>query len=167
MESRRGFLSHVAAGWTLFTGACVAGAAMLARFFYPNDSFGKPTRFRIGSPAAYAASAEGVVSERYKSRGIFVVRDLDGIYVLAAVCTHLGCTPDWQEGERKFRCPCHGSGFHVDGVHFEGPAPRPLERYKVSIAPDGQIEVDTSRSFRQELGQWDDPDSFLPLKTTA
>ena len=40
-----------------------------------------------------------------------------------AVCTHLGCTPNWLEAEQKFKCPCHGSGFYKDGINFEGPAP--------------------------------------------
>ena len=51
----------------------------------------------------------------------------------ASVCTHLGCTPNWLEGEQKFKCPCHGSGFYKDGINFEGPAPRPLERYAIRI----------------------------------
>ncbi len=54
----------------------------------------------------------------------------------------------------KFKCPCHGSGFRITGINFEGPAPRPLERYAVRLAEDGQIEVDRSRILREDLGQW-------------
>jgi cytochrome b6-f complex iron-sulfur subunit len=49
----------------------------------------------------------------------------------------------------------------LTGVNFEGPAPRPLERAKISLADDGQILVDKSRKFQYELGQWTDPDAFL------
>ncbi|MDZ7620588.1 MAG: hypothetical protein U1E05_26595, partial [Patescibacteria group bacterium] len=42
-----------------------------------------------------------------------------------------------------------------------GPAPRPLPRYAIRIAADGQIEVDRGRVFRQELGQWSNPASFI------
>ena len=50
------------------------------------------------------------------------------------------------------------------GVNFEGPAPRPLERWSVSIAPDdGQLIVDKSRKFQKELGQWTDSDSFIKV----
>ena len=42
-------------------------------------------------------------------------------------------------------------------------APRPLERFKVGIAPDGQIEVDKSKKYQFELGQWDDPESKLKI----
>ena len=82
------------------------------------------------------------------------------IYALRTVCTHLGCTPNWLEGEQKFKCPCHGSGFYKDGINFEGPAPRPLERYAIRLADDGQLEIDKSKLFQEEMGQWNDP---LPL----
>ena len=82
-------------------------------------------------------------------------------YALQSVCTHLGCPPNWLAGEQKFKCPCHGSGFYISGINFEGPAPRPLERFKVALADDGQIMVDKSQKFQQELGQWSDPDSFI------
>ena len=52
----------------------------------------------------------------------------------------------WLDAEQKFKCPCHGSGFYKDGINFEGPAPRPLERYAIRVAEDGQLEVDKSRS---------------------
>jgi cytochrome b6-f complex iron-sulfur subunit len=83
------------------------------------------------------------------------------IYALQTICTHLGCTPSWLEAEQKFKCPCHGSGFYKDGINFEGPAPRPLERYAIRIADDGQLEIDKSRQYQEELGQWADPESFV------
>jgi cytochrome b6-f complex iron-sulfur subunit len=49
----------------------------------------------------------------------------------------------------------------MDGINFEGPTPRPLERVKIALADDGQIVVDTAQRFRQELGQWDDPQASL------
>ena len=133
------------------------------RFMFPNVLVEPPTKFRVGEPDEYAA---GQVDTRYKSRhGVWIVREqYEGrsqIYALKAVCTHLGCTPNWLEAEQKFKCPCHGSGFYKDGVNFEGPAPRPLERFAIRLAEDGQLEVDKSRTFREELGQWEDPESFV------
>ena len=84
------------------------------------------------------------------------------IYALRTVCTHLGCITLWLQSEQKFKCPCHGSGFAKDGINFEGPAPRPLERYAIRIADDGQLEIDRGRIFQQELGQWDDPACCVP-----
>jgi cytochrome b6-f complex iron-sulfur subunit len=85
--------------------------------------------------------------------------------VIYARCTHLGCTPDWKPSENKFKCPCHGSGYDSEGINFEGPAPRPMDRAKVEVAPDGQIIVDTSRLYQWPKGQpthFNDPGAFLP-----
>ncbi len=161
--SRKSFLARIGVGWVVFALASGAVLAMCGRFMFPNDLFEPPTKFKIGDPNDFPASAEGVVSEKFKSRGIYVVRNLLGFFILSTTCTHLGCQPNWLSTERKFKCPCHGSGFYATGINFEGPAPRPLERHKVSLAPDGQIEVDKSRKFQQELGQWEDPDAFLNL----
>ncbi len=160
--TRRSFMEGVAAGWTAFTLATVTGLLATARFMFPNDLFEPPTKFKIGNPADFPASAAGEVKD-FPEHQIWVVRNFEGFYVLSTICTHLGCTPNWLSTERKFKCPCHGSGFYVSGVNFEGPAPRPLERFKVSLAPDGQIEVDKTRKFQQELGQWEDPEAFLNL----
>jgi cytochrome b6-f complex iron-sulfur subunit len=122
-----------------------------------------PSRFKVGFPEDLMP---GEVSTRYKAEhGVWIVCDqYEGqlqIFALQAVCTHLGCTPIWLESEQKFKCPCHGSGFYKDGIHFEGPAPRPLERFGIAVADDGQLEVDKSRTFRRELGEWQDGDSFV------
>ena len=92
-----------------------------------------------------------------------MVRDKESIYALSTVCTHLGCTPNWLEAEKKFKCPCHGSGFRSTGMHFEGPAPRPLERYRIFLASDGQIVVDKNKKFNFEKGEWTRPEASLKV----
>ncbi len=165
--SRRSFLSRVGVGWAIFSAASAASLAMTARFLFPNDLFEPASKFRAGFPSDYPASEAGVVDERFKDRGVWIVRTLEEFYVLSTVCTHLGCTPNWLEAERKFKCPCHGSGFYVDGVNFEGPAPRPLERFEIGLAPDGQIVIDKSRKFQQEKGQWGEPDASLKIASVV
>ena len=169
---RRGFLgrwmgflfgSPMAIGFTSLVATQVMWLLGCVRFMFPNVLVEPPTKFKVGFPTDYAP---GQVETKYKSQhGVWVVRDeyegLPQIYVLKAVCTHLGCTPNWLETEQKFKCPCHGSGFYKDGVNFEGPAPRPLERFAIRTGEDGQLEVDKSRKFQEELGQWDDPDCFV------
>ena len=108
------------------------------------------------------------VATKFKAQfGVWIVRhEYEGqaqIYAIQSVCTHLGCTPNWLEAEQKFKCPCHGSGFYKDGINFEGPAPRPLERFAIRLADDGQLEIDKSRKFQEELGQWADTTSFVPV----
>ena len=157
--SRRGFLSSVAIAWGAFTAATLGGIGAMTRFLFPNVLYEPPQEFKAGFPAEFTVDA---VDERYKaSRGVWIVREARGFYVLSTVCTHLGCTPNWLQAEEKFKCPCHGSGFILSGVNVEGPAPRPLERYKVTLAEDGQLLIDKNTKFQEEKGQWTLPGAYL------
>ena len=164
LMSRRGWLGLA---WGSFTAATAGCLAATGRFMFPNVLNEPPQQFTIGFPADYG---EGV-DERWKDRfGVWIVRtpfdivhEGPGFYALLVTCTHLGCTPNYLSAEAKFKCPCHGSGFRETGVNFEGPAPRPLERARIVLAEDGQILVDKSRKYQQELGQWLDPESFLTV----
>ena len=79
---------------------------------------------------------------------VWIVREEEGFYALFAKCTHLGCTPRWLQVEDKFKRPCHRSDFYKSGMNFEGPAPRPLDRFEISIGEDGQLLVDKNRTFK-------------------
>jgi cytochrome b6-f complex iron-sulfur subunit len=165
VKARRFFLlalfgSWFAAGWTAFTLAMLGMLLGTVRFLFPNVLSEPPSKFKVGDPKQFE---EGKVTERFKDQNTWIVRYQGVIYALSTTCTHLGCTPNWLEREGKFKCPCHGSGFKITGVNFEGPAPRPLERWAVGIGDDGQLYVDKSRKFQKELGQWDNPDSFIKV----
>lgn len=154
---RRDFLARCT--WGTVLSSLAAAVAASVRMLFPRVTFEPPLEFVAGFPDEYRL---GEVSERWKKRyRTWIVRTPEGFYALSAKCTHLGCTPNWTPLDNKFKCPCHGSGFYITGANFEGPAPRPLERFRISIGPGGELIVDRSRLFRQELGQWDDPDSFL------
>jgi cytochrome b6-f complex iron-sulfur subunit len=165
---RRSFLSWMTLAWTAFTASMLAAATATTRFMFPNVLFEPPPTFKAGLPSEIQV---GQVDERYKQKSaVWLVRTAfdqwgkaSGIYALSTVCTHLGCTPNWLEAEQKFKCPCHGSGYYKTGVNFEGPTPRPLERYAISLADDGQILVDKSRKFQEEKGEWENPAAFLKL----
>ena len=167
-SGRRGFIgvllgSFLAVGFASLSAVFGLGLLGIARFMFPNILTEPPSRFRVGFPSDFAP---GMVETKYTAQfGVWIVHtEYDGqpqIVALRTVCTHLGCTPNWLEAEQKFKCPCHGSGFYKDGINFEGPAPRPLERYAIRLAEDGQLEVDKSRLFHEEMGQWRDPSSFV------
>jgi cytochrome b6-f complex iron-sulfur subunit len=159
--TRREFFPWLGAAWAVYTASFLATLGAMTRFMFPNVLFEPAATFKVGFPEEFSV---GAVDERFKEKyGVWVVRNEKGIYVLSTTCTHLGCTPNWLSNEKKFKCPCHGSGFYITGINFEGPAPRPLERYRVVLADDGQILVDKTKKFQQEKGQWADPDSFLNL----
>jgi cytochrome b6-f complex iron-sulfur subunit len=157
--TRRSFFSWLAIAWGAFAAAMGVASTATLRFLFPNVLFEPPSSFRAGFPEDYAV---GKVDERWKELyAVWIVRTPDTIYALSTVCTHLGCTPNWLEAEAKFKCPCHGSGFYPTGINFEGPAPRPLERFRISQEEDGQLLVDKSKKFQQEKGEWNDPESFV------
>jgi cytochrome b6-f complex iron-sulfur subunit len=154
------FGSWISAAWTTFTASMLLMTLGTLRFLFPNVLSEPPSKFKAGLPDNYE---DGKVIDRYKDQNAWIVRYEGKIYALSTTCTHLGCTPNWLERENKFKCPCHGSGFYITGINFEGPAPRPLERWGVSIGDDGQIVVDKSKKFQQERGEWSNPESFIKV----
>ena len=133
------------------------------RFFLPRSITEPASTFRVGYPGDYALGVDTKYQQQYR---IWVDKTSDRIFVIYARCTHLGCTPDWKASENKFKCPCHGSGYDSEGINFEGPAPRPMDRAHVELDPEGQIVVDVSRLFQKpkgEVGHFDDPGAYIPL----
>ncbi len=159
-----GDASWVIAGWGAFTAGMTALTLGCVRFLFPNVLAEPPSTIKVGLPTDFEKEQ---VNERWKAEwGFWIVRSSaydgeDKIYAIQSVCTHLGCPPNWLSAETKFKCPCHGSGFYISGVNFEGPAPRPLERFKVALNDGGEIVVDKSQKYQEELKQWGDPDSFI------
>ncbi|HHT9117424.1 MAG TPA: ubiquinol-cytochrome c reductase iron-sulfur subunit [Candidatus Hypogeohydataceae bacterium YC38] len=143
MVSRRRVL-----GGALFWASCgivvvilgVIGGGVL-RFLYPRALYEASKIFKVGRPESYKVGSVNLVT----GRGVWIVREQEGFYAILAKCTHLGCQPIWYEDQQVFKCPCHGSRFHKDGVNFAGPAPRPLDRLYLSLASDGHLEVDKGK----------------------
>lgn len=58
---------------------------------------------------------------------IGIYRDEEGeLHHVNTTCTHMGCELNWNEAERSWDCPCHGSRFTYDGEIIQGPAVKPL-----------------------------------------
>jgi cytochrome b6-f complex iron-sulfur subunit len=154
--SRRDFFTSL--GWAGFAIFALSTLLGFIRSAFPRVLFQPPTRFKAGKPEDYVL---GEVNEKFKQEfRVWIVREEAGLYALFAKCTHLGCTPRWLPAEDKFKCPCHGSGFYKDGTNFEGPAPRPLDRFKIELAEDGQLVVDKAKLYSMKPGV--DPDEQYP-----
>ena len=154
--ARRDFMNF--AGWGAVLTSIGVGTLAFGRFMFPRVLFEPSQVFKAGSPREFPV---GVDTRFVDSQRVWIVREPKGFYAVLASCTHLGCTPRWLAAEDKFKCPCHGSGFRPSGIHFEGPAPRPLERLKITFAEDGQLVVDKATIFRFEAGEWDKPGAYL------
>lgn len=98
-------------------------------------SVGPVSRFAVGSATLISSGP------------FHVVRDARGVYAVTAVCTHAGCTV--AAGGPGFACPCHGSGFTIEGELSNGPASSPLVNYLVCVNPDGTLGVDTTMTVPQ------------------
>jgi len=130
--------------WASVTGFLAASFFMFLRFFLPRSILEPSSTFRIGPPSDYALGVDTKWQQQYR---VWVTKTSDRLFVIYARCTHLGCTPDWKASENKFKCPCHGSGYDSEGINFEGPAPRPMDRAHVELDPEGQIRVDIARLY--------------------
>jgi len=149
--------------WASVAGFLITNFLMFLRFFLPRTTTEPASVFRIGFPSDYSLGIDTKWQQLYR---IWVDKTSDRLFVVFAVCTHLGCTPDWKASENKFKCPCHGSGYDSEAINFEGPAPRPMDRAHVELDAEGQIVVDVSRLYTWVKGganQFNEPGAYIPL----
>jgi len=65
---------------------------------------------------------------------VMVVNTSQGVKAFSAICTHLGCICEWDQGRNIILCPCHDGRFNpVTGDVISGPPPRPLSPVAVSV----------------------------------
>ena len=75
----------------------------------------------------------------------YILKDsTDGSYWVGLYqkCVHLGCTVPFRDSCVSFKCPCHGSHYNVNGEYLDGPAPRSLDRFRISF-DSGNVVVST------------------------
>jgi cytochrome b6-f complex iron-sulfur subunit len=136
--SRRHFL--------FMTGTISAAAGLVGflaatfRYLFPNVLYEPPSRFPIGRPDDFPPGTPTFLAEQR----LFVFNSPAGFYAISSVCTHLGCNVNYAS-EHGFECPCHGSHFDKNGQVIQGPAPRPLSWFGLSLSPRGELVVDERR----------------------
>jgi cytochrome b6-f complex iron-sulfur subunit len=67
------------------------------------------------------------------NKKIFIVNTVKEMFILSAVCTHLGCLVSWYRPENRFLCPCHDGQYDINGNVAAGPPPAPLNRLPLKI----------------------------------
>jgi cytochrome b6-f complex iron-sulfur subunit len=138
--TRRGFL--VAAG---AAGLCYVGA------------LGYPVYRYLASPMEMASSAAAITEVTLKdaqklgpgsvlmfkfgTAPAMLIHHLDGSWVaLTAVCTHLGCTVQYEPQMNRIHCACHGGVYDPrTGANVSGPPPKPLKLFKVAVNDTGVL----------------------------
>lgn len=139
--SRRGFLAAAGA----------AGLCYVAALGYPIYRY-------LASPMEMAASASAVTEVTLKdaeklpagsalmfkfgpSPAMLIHHKDDTWVAFTAVCTHLGCTVQYEPEANRIHCACHGGVYDPrTGANVSGPPPHPLRRFKVTVNPAG-VEV--------------------------
>ncbi len=140
--TRRDFLNEITLGALGIAG--LGSVAVTYQFFSPNVLFEPPTTFRAGNPDLYPVHSVTFLQDQQ----VYIVRMPEGFYAVSAVCTHLGCVTQWKPDAEMIACPCHGSKFKADGTKIEGPAPRPLPHFAISLTADGELLVDKLQSTK-------------------
>ena len=142
--TRRDFLNEMTLGALGVAG--LGSVAVTYQFFSPNVLFEPPTTFRAGSPDLYPVRSVTFLQDQQ----VYIVRMPEGFYAVSAVCTHLGCVTQWKPDAEMIACPCHGSKFKSDGTKVEGPAPRPLPHFGISLTADGELLVDKLQYIKSQ-----------------
>ncbi len=140
--TRRDFLNEVTLGALGIAG--MGSVAVTYQYFSPNVLFEPPTSFLVGNPDLYPVHSVTILQEQQ----VYIVRMPDGFYAVSAICTHLGCVTQWKPDSNQIACPCHGSKFTADGTKIEGPAPRPLPHFAISLTADGELLVDKLQTVK-------------------
>lgn len=78
---------------------------------------------------------------KFGSKPALLIHHLDDSWVaLDAVCTHLGCTVEYEPALNRIHCACHGGVYDSNtGSNVSGPPPRPLKRYNAKVTADGVV----------------------------
>ena len=138
--SRRAFL--VAAG---AAGLCYAGALAYPVYRYlasPEEMASDATAVtEVSLKDAQKLPAGSVMMFKFGTAPAMLIHHLDGTWAsLTAVCTHLGCTVQYEPQMNRIHCACHGGVYDPrTGANVSGPPPKPLKLFKVAVNDTGVL----------------------------
>ncbi len=191
LSRRRFLRRSMMAVWGLSATAATAGALYmlypnLAGQFGADLTIGKKSDFPAATPGQFVKDSKGVfyhqeaktymmhvaastttllrgqsLSDQLDSEAI--VKDSDGSLWVALYqrCVHLGCTVPFRDDCQSFKCPCHGSHYNVNGEYLDGPAPRSLDRFKMSFS--GESVVVSTGTISAPVARPDDTTRILSM----
>jgi len=143
--SRRGVLGRL---WKILGIVAAAEAvAVIGAFLWPRKGKeGARGSLVVAGPVAEFTPASVTP---FPAHRFYLVRFTDGGFLaLSSTCSHLECSVPWNEKDRTFPCPCHGSVFDMTGDVKSPPAPRALDLFPVTIE-GGIVRIDTNRKIRR------------------
>ena len=134
-------------------------AASWAAIFYPVARFLRPRAttnsgamevvapYRVNELKADAAG-NWPPPFNFDGQPCLLVRTPEGeVRAFNAICTHAGCTVEFQPAKADIFCNCHSGVYDLNGRNVSGPPPRPLEAYKVTLRGNpGQEEIVVSHT---------------------
>jgi cytochrome b6-f complex iron-sulfur subunit len=142
--TRRAFL--VAAG---AAGLCYTAALAYPIYRYlasPEEMASSATAVKeVSLRDAQKLPAGSVLMFKFGTSPAMLIHHADGTWAsLSAVCTHLGCTVQYEPHLDRIHCACHGGVYNAyTGANVSGPPPKPLKNFNVAV---GENSVEVSRS---------------------
>jgi cytochrome b6-f complex iron-sulfur subunit len=137
-NTRRAFLAAAGAA-----GACYVAALTYPMYRYLNS----PAESAMAANAvkevllkdAQKIPAGSVLMFKFGAKPALLIHHEDGRWIaMTAVCTHLGCTVQYEPQADRIHCACHGGVYNpYTGANVSGPPPKPLTLYKVSVNDAG------------------------------
>jgi len=139
-KTRRAFL--IAAG---VAGACYAGALAYPIYRYlasPVESAQSEAAVtEVTLKDAQKLPPGSVLMFKFGTRPALLIHHVDDRWVsMTAVCTHLGCTVQYEAQADRIHCSCHGGVYNpYTGANVSGPPPKPLKQFKVAVNEAGVL----------------------------
>lgn len=195
LSRRRFLRRSMLAVWGLSATSAVAGALYmlypnLAGQFGSDLTVGPKSNFPAAKPPDFKVGQAGVIYEQTAKTYVIhlakdtdfslhgsnladqldsesVVKDSDGSYWIALYqrCVHLGCTVPFRDDCVSFKCPCHGSHYNVTGEWIDGPAPKSLDRFLLSLS-GGDVVVHTG-TLNTKVARPDNTTRLIPVPSVA